>query len=364
MSASAFASPLLAAAKQLFPRRRLFSAALPALLSLLVFLPYTQLRAQRLPESGGRFLEGRIRVTGGDLPPWPIEVKLELHGMLIERAFTGGAGGFTFSGLGASTYTLVITDGAFFPVNQTVRIMSLESTAPVRVVIVLKPRDPEAYEAARGAASGNSNTVSLASLLAEIPSKARKEFKAGMKAGEKGETDKAIKHYQKTIELAPDFHPAHSNLGYQYMSQSNLAEAEQAFNQAIKLDQDDANAYFGLGNVLYQTQRFEDAERNLEEGLKRQPRSALGHYLLGSSYARTGKVAEAEKNLHTAREIDPNNSLARMELVNLYLQHQRDADALVELKGFIKQFPDHPMLPQAKQMLQKLETWLKSQPSQ
>lgn len=102
----------------------------------------------------------------------------------------------------------------------------------------------------------------------------------------------------------------------------------------------------------------------MELGLKRQPRSALGHYLLGSSYARTRNVAEAEKNLHTAREIDPNNSLARMELINLYLQQQRDADALVELKGFIKQFPDHPMLPQAKQMLQELETWLKSQPSQ
>lgn len=269
-----------------------------------------------------------------------------------------------FSDLGANTYTLIINDDAYLPVSQTVRITSLESSAPVRVVVVLQPRDPEAQRPPGEVAGGNPNVVNVSDLLAEIPAKARKEFKAGMKAGEKGEADKAIKHYQKTIELAPDFHPAHSNLGYQYMSQSNLAEAEQAFNQAIKLNQDDANAYFGLGNVLFQTQRFEDAERILEEGLKRQPRSTLGHYLLGSSYARTGNVAEAERNLHTAREIDPNNSLARMELINLYLQHQRDADALVELKGFIKQFPDHPMLPQAKQMLQKLETWLKAQPSQ
>jgi TolA-binding protein len=45
----------------------------------------------------------------------------------------------------------------------------------------------------------------------------------------------------------------------------------------------------------------------------------------------------------------------RLELVNLYLAEKRKTDAVAELRDFIKTFPDDPMAPKAKQVLEKLQ---------
>jgi tetratricopeptide (TPR) repeat protein len=281
--------------------------------------------------------------------------------MLMERAFSDGRGRFVFRGLGANSYTLVVDDQDHIPVNQVVTIRSLEGGGAVRANITLRPLESEAQALGSEAMEADPQAATLAALLAVAPAQLRKEFEKGVKAGDEGKTDRAIKHYKKAIEIAPDFYPAHNNLGYQYLNQGNLEAAEQAFTEVIKLNQGESQAYFGLGNVFLQTERYPQAEEVLREGLQRDPRSAFGNYLLGSVHFRTGRFSEAEKCLRAALFLDPNLSLAHMALVDLYLQQQRDADALNELKSFIERFPDHPMFPQAKEMLQKLEEWLQSQ---
>lgn len=298
-------------------------------------------------------LEGQLRMAGGGTPPRPIEVKLELHGMWVDRTVADSSGRFIFSGLGAHSYTLVVDESDFLPVSQVVSIQSLEG-GTIRAVITLHPR-------AGSAQPPPSAEASLPDLLAAIPPKARKEFEAGVKAAERGNPGQAIKHYEKTIELAPAFYPAYNNLGYQYLSQGDLKAAERAFLEVLKLKEADPAACFGLGNVLLQTERHAEAEKTLQQGLEQDPRSALGHYLLGSVHFGTRRFRESEKELRAALLLDPSMSLAQMALVDLYLQQQRDREALQELKLFIERFPDHPMLPQAKQMLGQLEAWLGSQ---
>jgi hypothetical protein len=80
-----------------------------------------------------------VRLAGGGLPSRQIEVTLELHGMLEGRAYTDGRGKFTFEGLGANTYTLIVREADFEPVRQSVRVMSSQGGAPVVAVITLRP---------------------------------------------------------------------------------------------------------------------------------------------------------------------------------------------------------------------------------
>jgi TolA-binding protein len=49
-------------------------------------------------------------------------------------------------------------------------------------------------------------------------------------------------------------------------------------------------------------------------------------------------------------------SKAHLALVNLYMQQKRSEDAAVELRAFLKAFPEDPFAPKARQVLLKLES--------
>jgi outer membrane protein assembly factor BamD (BamD/ComL family) len=48
-------------------------------------------------------------------------------------------------------------------------------------------------------------------------------------------------------------------------------------------------------------------------------------------------------------------SKSHLALVNLYMQQKRPGDAASELRVFLKNFPEDPFAPKAKQVLEKLE---------
>jgi outer membrane protein assembly factor BamD (BamD/ComL family) len=64
---------------------------------------------------------------------------------------------------------------------------------------------------------------------------------------------------------------------------------------------------------------------------------------------------EAERNLRDALKLDPTMAQAYLQLVNLYMQEKRDAEAITELQSFLHTFPDGPFTPRAKQVLKKLQ---------
>jgi tetratricopeptide (TPR) repeat protein len=224
----------------------------------------------------------------------------------------------------------------------------------VRVVLRRRPEEIS-KEPPASIPGGNPHVVSVDTYRKKFPRKVIKEFEAGVKDADKGKIDKAIKHYQEAVKLAPDFYPAHNNLGTLYLSQRNIDAAEAAFSEVIKLNSTDANAYFNLGNVFFLTQRYEDAERVLHEGLSRQSLSAFGHYLLGSVRVRRGRYPEAEPSLQRAIRLDPEMPNVRLELVNLYLVQQRKDDAIRELQAFVELFPDDPMLEKVEELLARLQ---------
>lgn len=285
-------------------------------------------------------------------------VTLQSRGITISTAYTDGEGRFSFYGLPGNLYHVIIDDSKYRPVQvETHFNPAISPIAMVHITLYpVEPSNPDAGAIPQHAASGgNPYMVDVADYSKDFPKKAVEEFQKALKADQQGKTDDAIRGYRKAIELAPNFYPAHNQLGVAFLSRKDFAAAQKEFEEAIKLNQADANAYFNLGNVFLLTRHYDDAQRVLEEGVRRQPNSGLGHFLLGSVYGRVGKLSEAERALHNAIQFDPTLANAHLELVNLYLNQKRNPEAIAELKSFLKSFPVDPLAPQARHVLSRLE---------
>jgi tetratricopeptide (TPR) repeat protein len=250
----------------------------------------------------------------------------------------------------------VVRDDRFYPVDE-IAIVDPAVSPTTAVHINLVPRTETSSKTASKRVSGsNPYIVDLSEYQQHFPKNAVKEFQKGVAADREKNTDAAIRHYEKCLKLAPDFYPAHNNLGSNYVTKSNFAGAERQFREAIRLNQGDSQAQFNLANVLILTSKFAEAERVLFAGLQRTPESAFGHFLLGSLYSRTGHLPQAERNLAQARQLDPLMAQSYLQLVNLYVQENRRSDAVAELQNFLRVFPEGPYTAKAKEVLKRLQS--------
>jgi len=251
-------------------------------------------------------------------------------------------------------HILIVDDERYQPHSENVSVNPVFTHTNV-LNFTLIPRASAKPDVPQPQVSGQNPYVVDAAYAKEFPKKVIKQFEAGVKEQEKGKLDKAIKHFQEALALAPDFYPAHNNLGTAYVTQGKFDLARAQFEQVLKLNQGDTQAYFNLGNVLLLSGRLDEAQRILEEGIRRQPNLALGHFLLGTVLARRRDYTAAENELRKAQEIDPLVPKVHLELVNIYVQQLRVPEAVAELRAFLTRFPDDPLAPQARQVLARLE---------
>jgi tetratricopeptide (TPR) repeat protein len=299
---------------------------------------------------------GHVFVRGRTPPAEPVYVSLLHRGAPMASSYTDSQGGFTFGSLPPDAYEVSIDDEHFQPVQLRAVIEDHTLNPVVMLTITLVPKTAPTTSARSLRISGsNGNLIDAREYSSRFPKQVRKEFDKGVAADQAGNKDDAIRHYQKALKIAPDYYPAHNNLGSDFLSKSDLADARTEFAEAVRLNQSDAEAYFNLSNVCMLTGQLADAQRYLEEGMRRDPDSALGHFLLGSLDIKTGKYAQAETVLRQTIQLSPTMAQARLQLVNLFIQEGKKPEAEAELQDFIKAFPDSPFTPKARQILQKLE---------
>ena len=308
---------------------------------------------------------GQIRIAGADFPPRQILVELRLHGGAIESEYADAEGRFAFSNLITGEYHVVINDEAYYSIDERANV-NPDWSPYTMVQIVLRPHQDAKKDDPMGARASGTNPylVDPADYNKRFPKKALKEYERAVDAEHKGNHDEAITHYLNALKIAPDYHPAHNNLGSLYLGRADFASAEEQFHEAVRLDQNDAQAYFNLGNVFLLKGRYAESEAALASGLRRRPDSAFGHFLEGCLSVRTGKLIEAEKDLRTALQLDSTMWQAHLQLVNLYLKQQRRQHAIAELQVFLKAFPSVSAAPRAKELLQKLQSENPAHPSE
>jgi Flp pilus assembly protein TadD len=320
---------------------------------LLVFFRPPAVVAQQ-SELGNIF--GQLRVSRGDFPSHQIMVELVFRGSPITSMYADTQGKFGFDNLIGGEYHIVINDEAYDPVDQRI-VLHPNPVDTEMAFITLRPRQgtPKADLIGSRASGGNPYLVGPEDYNKRFPKKAVKEYERGVDAERKGKSDDAILNYLGALKIAPDYYPAHNNLGSLYLSRSDFKSAEEQFQEAVRLDRNDAQAYFNLGNVFLLKHQYSESAAAVASGLQRRPDSAFGDFLQGCLYGRTGRLPEAERSLRTALRLDSTMWQANLQLVSVYLQQQRRQDAIAELQVFLKAFPSLSAAPKARDLLQKLQ---------
>ena len=155
---------------------------------------------------------GELHVIRGDFPG-RVMVELQLHNAPIAARYTDEQGKFVFGSLTNNQYHVVVRDERFYPVDVRVNLdLSISSITVVQINLMPKPAP--ANKDTLAAQNGNNHyIVDLEEYRRNFPKKAVKEFEKGLQSDGESKRDDAIKHYEKALEIAPNFYPAHNNLG-------------------------------------------------------------------------------------------------------------------------------------------------------
>lgn len=90
---------------------------------------------------------------------------------------------------------------------------------------------------------------------------------------EKGETQKALYHYDKTIRIN-NYHAANYNKGVIYFRLGQYQKAIMNFHEAIRVKPDYAEAYYNLGIIYHTLGQYEIALKNFNEAIRIMPNHA------------------------------------------------------------------------------------------
>ena len=140
----------------------------------------------------------------------------------------------------------------------------------------------------------------------------------------------AIGHFQRALELKPDFAEVHANLGNLYRELGRPKEAERSYRAALTYKPNEALILSGLGNVLVTLNQLDEALVCFQEAIAKSPNDAEIYSSLGSLYHQTADWEAAVICYRRAIEIDPqyaqayNNlgsierNLGRLETASFY----------------------------------------------
>jgi len=117
-----------------------------------------------------------------------------------------------------------------------------------------------------------------------IEEKAAIHFFKGIACHNKRQSDRAIFHYTKAIEIDPRFADAYINRGLAYDSKGQFDQAISDYNKAIELNPRDADAYYHRGNTYRRKDQYEQAVFNYNKAIEINPRDAYAYYNRGIAY--------------------------------------------------------------------------------
>ena len=83
----------------------------------------------------------------------------------------------------------------------------------------------------------------------------------------RGRIDEAIAHYQKALEIKPDYADAHYNLGIVLAGRGQIDEAIAHYQKALEIKPDYAAAHYNLGNALAGRGQIDEAIEHWRKAL-------------------------------------------------------------------------------------------------
>jgi tetratricopeptide (TPR) repeat protein len=202
-----------------------------------------------------------------------------------------------------------------------------------------------------------SRTVSVARL--KVPSKARDEYDKACDAFQKGSLDQAEQHARDAIRKSQGYPAAWVMLGLVLEQQHRSEEAREACSHAAKIEAKYLPAYLCAAEISVRKRAWEQALNSAEMALALSPEpDPYAYYYRAKAYLYTNQVAEAKKSALQALQLEVNHDEPSLFLLlaQIYAREGDTADAIAQLKEFLKCPTDPQHESAAKQFLADLES--------
>ena len=175
----------------------------------------------------------------------------------------------------------------------------------------------------------------------------------------KEEFELAISHFDKAVDLKPDYSEAFNSMGTVYLRLKEWDKAISCFNKA-RANLLYATSYFALNNLgdAYRgKESYELAIDFYEKALEDNPRFANAHRGLGLTYLDLGDYEAAVRFLEKAVKYAPGFASAQYDLGRAYAGKYDTEKAMAAFKKVVALVPDSPLADSALAEIRKLQEY-------
>lgn len=160
----------------------------------------------------------------------------------------------------------------------------------------------------------------------------------------------AISHFEKAIEIKPDYTPSINNLGRAYAAIGDWDTAIKTFKSIIGnlLYSTPHYPLSNLGYAYYLKKDYTQSKYYYQEALKHAPKFTNALRGLGRVYLDVGKINDAVKMLEKAIDTAPQSAVIYLDLGTAYQRQQNRQKALNAYRLVLALSPDSPEAEKAK----------------
>lgn len=294
------------------------------------------------------FIRGQVRLENGE---YASNVVVRLRSDVIAyqtETLTDPQGKFNFDALPLTIYHLTIEGQGFRTYSSNIDIST--SKMAYEQITLHPAKKPETKVLPPEGPGGILNAR-----VVGIPRDARKEFEAGQKRMKARDDSGSVQHFQKAIELYPQYAEAYQLLGVVHMESGKIKEAEPELQKSTEIEPNLSTAHFALGMCRNLLAKYQEAETALLRGLELDPLAAEGHYELAKTYWQLGRVDDAEKQAERAVFLKGDLAGAHILLGDVNLHRRDPQGALKQYKEALRLDPKGPMAAATQQMVSKIE---------
>ena len=176
--------------------------------------------------------------------------------------------------------------------------------------------------------------------LAITPPNLRIEHNLGVALGASDRYNEAAAHFEKALQIDPNFYDGLVAMGVTRAHQGQLPEAIGYFQAAIRSQPDAPKARVQLAQALWNEKRDEAALEEMRRASQLAPEDAAIRADFGLALALVGKLPEAIEQLHEALRMNPNNAEAHSNLGLALLASGKARESITEFEMALRLKPE------------------------
>jgi tetratricopeptide (TPR) repeat protein len=185
------------------------------------------------------------------------------------------------------------------------------------------------------------NLIALyTSTLTKNPGCWMAHYNLGIALNDRGQTDEAMAHYLRAIELRPSYSEAHYNLGRLLAQKGQLDDAVTHYEKALEINSADAEAQNNLGVTLFARGRVDEAIAHYQGALKIRPDYAEASCNLANALLSKGDLDGAIAGYSACLALSPNQADVHYDLASALLRKGRTDEAIAHYKKVLELRPD------------------------